>query len=78
MNDSLSSVECEIITLTTAPSSPVITVLSSSIADFPSTVNEFTNERICGLLKTDPDNYKVVKKVKNLSSVCWKISGFPA
>jgi hypothetical protein len=42
-------------------SSCIITVLSSSIADFPSAVNEFTTERICRLLKTDPDNYKVVK-----------------
>jgi hypothetical protein len=42
-------------------SSSVITVLSSSIADFPSVVNEFATERICRLLKTVPDNYKIVK-----------------
>ncbi len=69
----------EIITLTTAISSPIIGVLSSSIADFPSAANEFTTERICRFLKTDRDNYKVVKNVKsNLNSVCWKIFGFPA
>jgi hypothetical protein len=86
LNDSLSAVEyqsdeceSEIITLTTVTSSPVIAVLSSSIADFPSAVNEFTTERICRFLKTDRDNYKVVKNVKsNLNSVCWKIFGFPA
>ncbi len=41
--------------------SSVITVLSGSIADCPSAVNEFTTGRICRFLKTDPDNYKVVK-----------------
>jgi hypothetical protein len=42
-------------------SSSDIAVLLSSIADFPSAVNEFTTDRICRLLQTDPDNYKVVK-----------------
>jgi hypothetical protein len=83
-HDSLSAVEsqsdeCEIITLTTTTTSPAIHVQSSSNTNLPLAVNEFTTERICRLLKTNRHNYKVIKNVKsNLTSVCWKIFGFPA
>jgi hypothetical protein len=83
LNNSSSIVECQsdqcdIITLTTDTSS-TITFSSSSTANSPSAVNEFTTERVTRLLKTDSTNYKIVKNTKNnLTSVCWKLFGFPA
>jgi hypothetical protein len=52
--------------LTTVTSSPAITVLSSSIADFPSAVNEFTTERICQKLIEI-----VIKSLKT-----WRVKSF--
>ena len=84
LNNSSSVVKCQSdqfdsISLTTVSSSSIITLSSSSIADSPLAVHEFTTERITHLLKNDPSNYKVIKNAKNnLFSVCWQVFGFPA
>ncbi len=75
LNNSSSIVECQsdqcdIITLTTDTSS-TITFSSSSTANSPSAVNEFTTERVTRLLKNDSTNYKIVKNTKsNLTYEC--------